>query len=101
MSHIEGFLTCKMNPQATCWTIPEADRMYQHYYLLNKSGNVYSHLKQRGLQERYMQFYVPFEIHLLDTHVLSGTMNNGYATVHKVVNYAFHEVNQYWLNFAG
>ena len=90
-----------MEFQATCSTIPEADRMYQHYYLLNKSGNVYSHLKQRGVQVRYVQFCIPFDIHLLDTHVLSGTMNTGYATVHKVVNYADHKVNQYRRNFAG
>jgi len=101
MSHIEVFLTCKMNSQTTCWTIPEADRMYQHYYLLNKSGNVYSYLKQKGLQVRYVQFYIPLDIHLLATHVLSGTMNTGYATVHRVVNYAVHKVNQYRRNFAG
>ena len=101
MSHKEDFLACKMNSQATCWTIPEADRVYQHYCLLNRSGNVYSHLKQRGLQVRYLQFYIPFDIHLLDTHVLSRTTNTGYATVHKVVNYAVHKVNQYRGNFAG
>jgi hypothetical protein len=95
------FLNCKMNSQATCRSIPEADRMYQLYYLLNKSGNVYSHLKHRGLQVRYVQFYIPFDIHLLDTHVFSGTMNTGYATVHKFVNYAVHKVNHYRCNFTG
>jgi len=54
-----------------------------------------------GLQVRYVQFYIPSDIHLLDTHVLSGTMNTGYARVHKVVNYAAHKVNQYRRNFAG